>query len=74
MLREIFKTSAERRSLLKRLRGAARTLIANNWIDVELLAARLARHKVLRGTVVKRLIKSKTRRTGITHSGRKHTG
>jgi hypothetical protein len=59
MLRPFIKDSADEDRIIKRLKEAARTLLANHWSCVEVLAAKLAEHKVLNGGEIKRLVTSK---------------
>jgi ATP-dependent Zn protease len=59
MLRPFIKDSAVERRTIKRLKEAARTLLANHWSCVEVLAAKLAEHKVLNGGEIKRMVTSK---------------
>jgi ATP-dependent Zn protease len=56
MLRPFIKDSADEDRIIKRLKEAARTLLANHWSCVEVLAAKLAEHKVLKSGEIKRLV------------------
>jgi len=58
-LRPFIRDSADERRIIKRLKEAARTLLANHWSHVELLAAKLAERKVLNSGEIKRLVRSK---------------
>jgi hypothetical protein len=59
MLRPFIKDSADERCIIKRLKEAARALLANHWSCVEVLAAKLAEHKVLTGREIRRLVTAK---------------
>src|ERR1700691_5257287 len=59
MLRPFIKDSADEDRIIKRLKEAARTSLANHWSCVEVLAAKLAEHKVLKSGEIKRLVKAK---------------
>jgi hypothetical protein len=59
MLRPFIKDSADEDHIIKRLKEEARTLLANHWNCVEVLAAKLAEHKVLKSGEIKRLVTSK---------------
>ena|SRR3984885_3319371 len=59
MLRPFIKNSADEDRIIKRLRETARTLLANHWSCVEMLAAKLADDKVIKSREIKRLVTSK---------------
>ena len=59
MLRPFIKDSADEHRTIKHLKETARTLLANHWSCVEVLAAKLAEHKVLKSGEIKRLVTSK---------------
>ena len=59
MLRPFIKDSADERRIIKRLKEAARSLLASHWSSVEALAAKLATRKVLNGREIKRLVSVK---------------
>jgi ATP-dependent Zn protease len=59
MLRPFIKDSADERRIIKRLKEAARALLADHWSCVEVLATKLAEHKVLNGGEIKRLVTAK---------------
>jgi ATP-dependent Zn protease len=59
MLRPFIRYSADERRIIKRLKEVARTLLANHWSSVEVLAAKLAEQKVLTGWEIKLLVTAK---------------
>jgi len=59
MLRPFIRNSAEKQRTIGRLKKAARILLEKHWNSVEVLAAKLAVRKALRGAEVKRLVAPK---------------
>jgi ATP-dependent Zn protease len=58
MLRPFIKDSADEQRIIKRLKETARTLLANHWSCVEVVAAKLAEQKVLKSAEIRRLLMS----------------